>query len=432
MRLSSLFFLFVLWVGTLSGQPSRQPIEVRIVPEHADWCVERGEKIRFRISVLKDGHYVENLPLKYEYGPEKMAATRTEELVYKGGELTVDAGRSDVPGFVACRAEVEFDGKKYSDIAKVGVDPLHIEAFAKMPEDFDRFWSREIAALKNIPLDARMTLLPERCTGKSDVYHVSFQNERKGSRIYGILSVPKAPGRYPAILNVPGAGVRPYEGDTYLADDGFVSLTIGIHGVPVNMDKEVYESLGNGALNRYWLQGLDSKTDFYYRRVYLGLVRSIDFIFSLPQFDGQFLAVCGGSQGGALSIVAAALDKRVTCYSAFYPALCDLTGYLNGRAAGWPAMFHYKEDTTPEVIARKAEVSAYFDVVNFARKVSVPGFFSWGYKDEVCPPTSMYAAYNEVTAPKHLFVCPDTGHWNYPEQWVKKQQFIKSLIPSKQ
>lgn len=431
MRLSSLFFLFVLWVGTLSGQPARQPIEVRVVPEHADWCVGRGERIRFRISVLKDGHPVENLPLKYEYGPEKMPAARTGTLVFKGEELLVDAGSSDVPGFVACRAEVEFEGKKYSDIAKVGVDPLHIEAVAKMPEDFDRFWNREIAALKNIPLDARMTLLPERCTGKSDVYHVSFQNERIGSRIYGILSVPKAPGRYPAILNVPGAGVRPYKGDTYLADDGFVSLTIGIHGVPVNLDEEVYESLGGGALNRYWLQGLDSKTDFYYRRVYLGLIRSIDFISSLPWFDGRFLAVCGGSQGGALSIVAAALDKRVTCYSAFYPALCDLTGYLNGRAAGWPAMFRYKEDTTPEVTARKAEVSAYYDVVNFARKVVVPGFFSWGYKDEVCPPTSMYAAYNEVKAPKRLVVCPDTGHWNYPEQWVKKQQFIKSLISSK-
>ena len=162
------------------------------------------------------------------------------------------------------------------------------------------------------------------------------------------------------------------------------------------------------------------------------MVRSLDFIYTLPQFDGDFVAVSGGSQGGALSIVAAALDKRVRCYTAFYPALCDLTGYLKGRAAGWPAMFRFEQDKTASVVAQKAAVSAYFDVVNFARKVSVPGFFSWGYKDEVCPPTSMYAAYNAVTAPKQLVVYPDTGHWNYPEQWVKKQAFIKSMISRKQ
>ena len=145
----------VLWVGTVTGQPSRQPVEVRVVPEHADWCVDRGERIRFRISVVKDGHYLENLTLRYEYGPEKMPATRSEEVLYKGGELTVDAGRSDIPGFVTCLAEVEVEGKEYSDLAKVGVDPEHIEAVAKMPEDFDRFWEGEIAALKRIPLDAR-------------------------------------------------------------------------------------------------------------------------------------------------------------------------------------------------------------------------------------------------------------------------------------
>ena len=376
MRLSSLILFLVLWVGTVTGQPSRQPVEVRVVPEHADWCVDRGERIRFRISVVKDGHYLENLTLRYEYGPEKMPATRSEEVLYKGGELTVDAGRSDIPGFVTCRAEVEVEGKEYSDLAKVGVDPEHIEAVAKMPEDFDRFWEGEIAALKRIPLDARMTLLPERCTARSDVYHVSFQNERQGSRIYGILSVPKAPGRYPAILNVPGAGVRAYQGDTYLADDGFISLTIGIHGLPVTLDDEVYASLAAGALDRYWLQGLDNRKDFYYRRVYLGLVRSIDFIYTLPQFEGDFVAVRGGSQGGALSIVAAALDKRVRCYSAFYPALCDLTGYLKGRAAGWPAMFRYEEDKTTCVVAQKAAVSAYFDVENLAHKVTVPGVCS--------------------------------------------------------
>ena len=64
----------------------------------------------------------------------------------------------------------------------------------------------------------------------------------------------------------------------------------------------------------------------------------------------------------------------------------------------------------------KIKTAAYYDVVNFARMVKVPGRYSWGFNDEVCPPTSMYAAYNVISAPKTLSLRLDTGHWTYPEQ----------------
>lgn len=75
----------------------------------------------------------------------------------------------------------------------------------------------------------------------------------------------------------------------------------------------------------------------------------------------------------------------------------------------------------------KIETTGYYDVVNFARRVKVPGQYSWGFNDETCPPTSMYAAYDTITAPKSLFLALDTGHWTYPEQrdmmneWLLKQ-----------
>jgi cephalosporin-C deacetylase-like acetyl esterase len=160
----------------------------------------------------------------------------------------------------------------------------------------------------------------------------------------------------------------------------------------------------------------------------MGCVRSIDFIFSLPEFDGKTLAVTGGSQGGALSIVTAGLDNRVKYLAAFYPALCDLTGYLNGRAGGWPHMFN-DYNKAFNVKKDKIETSKYYDVVNFARLVKVPGFYSWGYNDVTCPPTSMYSAYNVITAPKSLFLAQETGHWTYPEQDEKARQWLlKELI----
>jgi cephalosporin-C deacetylase-like acetyl esterase len=67
-------------------------------------------------------------------------------------------------------------------------------------------------------------------------------------------------------------------------------------------------------------------------------------------------------------------------------------------------------------------------VVNFARLVKVPGFYSWGYNDTTCPPTSMFAAYNVIKAPKTLLIAEETGHWKYPEQneasWIWIMQFL--------
>ena len=111
-------------------------------------------------------------------------------------------------------------------------------------------------------------------------------------------------------------------------------------------------------------------------------------VITLDCFDGENIGVTGGSQGGALSIVTAGLDPRINYLAAFYPALCDLTGYLHGRAGGWPHVFSYKVTNKSE----KIETSKYFDVVNFARFVKAKGWYSWGYNDNVCPPTSTYAA----------------------------------------
>ena len=105
------------------------------------------------------------------------------------------------------------------------------------------------------------------------------------------------------------------------------------------MEPEVYGNLASGALRSYYTLNLHDRDKFYYKRVYLATVRSNDFLTSLPQYDGRNLGVIGGSQGGALAIVTAALDPRVKYLAAYYPALSDLTGYLQGRAGGWPHYF---------------------------------------------------------------------------------------------
>ena len=72
----------------------------------------------------------------------------------------------------------------------------------------------------------------------------------------------------------------------------------------------------------------------------------------------------------------------------------------------------------------KIETTKYYDVVNFARNVKVPGFYSWGYNDVTCPPTSMFSAYNSIKAPKELMIMQETGHWTYPEQQEKMRNWL--------
>jgi cephalosporin-C deacetylase-like acetyl esterase len=120
----------------------------------------------------------------------------------------------------------------------------------------------------------------------------------------------------------------------------------------------------------------------------------------------------GGSQGGALSIITTGLDPRIDYLVSFYPALCDLTGYLHGRAGGWPHMF--RDDFNN--ITSKIETSKYYDVVNFARNVKVPGYYSFGFNDNVCPPTTIYSAINVVKSSKEIQLFHDAAHWQYPEQ----------------
>ena len=421
--------LFLFCFLTLStcfqgfAQPARELVQVIVTPDKSDWTYERGEQAQFQIMVLKNNVPLDGINVKYRINPEKMDAWEEKTVTLKKGVATIKTKQFSEPGFLQCHASVEVDGKTYSSYATAAFSPEQIEPTTTLPPDFEQFWEEAKSELAKIPVKPLLTRLPERCTDKVDVYHVSIDNIK--GKIYGILCKPKAEGKYAAILHVPGAGIRPYYGDIWSAEKGIITFQIGIHGIPVNLDQSIYDNLRTGALNGYQIANLDDKDNYYYKRVYLGCVRAVDFIESLDCFNGRDIAVTGGSQGGALSIITAALDSRIDYLAAFYPALSDLTGYLHGRAGGWPHMFLDDFTNKPE----KIENSKYYDVVNFARFVRIPGWYSWGYNDNVCPPTSMHAAYNVIPAPKELHLFPKTQHWTFPEQQELRNNWLfKKLL----
>lgn len=405
---------------SVSAQNGWSSINVAITPDHKDWNYRAGETAGFRVEVQRSGTAIDNVVVDYEAGPEMYPTVKKNGVVLKDGTMKW-SGTMKQPGMYRLKVTAHVDGKEYVGMCTAAFSPEKIQPTTVNPKDFDEFWQNTLADARKTPLEAKRRLLPERCTEKVNVYEVSFQNIRQGSRTYGILCVPVKPGKYPALLRVPGAGVRPYNGDIWTAEQGAITLEIGIHGVPVTMPQSTYDDMFHGCLNGYWDYNMNDRDNCYYKRVFVGAVRSIDYIASLPEWNGTSLGVTGSSQGGMLSLVCAALDKRVTFYGAVHAAMCDHTASLKGVACGWPHYFYYNPKNIDQ---KKVETSRYYDGVNFARRITCPGWFSFGYNDDVVPPTTAYATYNIVTAPKELHLYQITRHFWVQEQWDEWEAWL--------
>ena len=395
-------------------------IVVTVEPDHQDWHYQTGETAKFQIEVRRSGTLLSDVSIDYASGPE-MYQTEKKSLTLKDGTLQLK-GTMKQPGFYRVDVVAHVDGKDYKQACAAAFAPEQLQPSTVMPQDFEQFWSNAIDKAAQVPMLTTVTRNEKESNDKVDVFYVKIQSYKAGNYVYGVLTVPKSPGRKPAILRLPGAAVRPFNGPNELAYEGFVVLDIGVHGIPVDQDKEIYRQLENGALAGYTTIGIDNRDTYYYKRSILGCVRAVDYLCTRDDVDTTRIATYGGSQGGMLSIMTAALSPHVSALFSYFPAFCDLTGYYYGRGAGWPHLF--RDPNEPNLQARM-EVSKYYDTVNFARLLKVPGFYAWGFNDPACCPTSTFSAYNVITAPKQLQVGRDTGHWLYPWQVENAMKWLK-------
>ena len=425
--------------STLSAQIRGSSIQVVVQPDHQDWTYKAGEKAGFVVLVLKSGTLLDNVSIDLAAGPEMYQDVK-KSMTLKDGTYRL-TGTMSQPGFYRVDVTAHVDGKDYRGACGAAFSPERLQPSTVMPGDFCDFWQHAIAQARKTELNPTKRLLPERCTKDVNVYEVSFQNMQAGYRTYGILSVPVKEGRYPALLRVPGAGVRPYGGDIWTASQGAITLEIGIHGIPVTMEQKVYDDIYNGALSGYWEYNMDSREKHYYKRVILGCIRALDYIEQFTPWNGKELGVTGSSQGGFLSLATAGLDKRVTFYAPVHAALCDHTNSLKGVACGWPHYFYWRSadgrsqgENKGRGQEKQIEVSRYYDGINFARLITdqQKGWFSFGYNDDVVPPTTAWATYNTVKGPKEISPYQATWHfwfqeqWDEWEAWLLKQMNIKN------
>ena len=297
----------------------------------------------------------------------------------------------------------------------VRVDPWKIRpGNPNCPADFDAFWAKKRAELDKVPVKATReeVKLSEKNVEKfPNVVCYDVKVDCAGGKpVSGYLCMPRNAKEksLPAVVFFHGAGVRSANRQLYYGTKS-IAFDVNAHGIENGKPAKFYKDLSGSELRNYWHRGFDDHENIYFVGMYMRVMRALDYVKSLPEWDGKNLIVCGGSQGGAQTMAAAALDRQVTLAVPGVPALCDLGGRVAKRRPGWPIHFMQpaKKQTDPALIGE----AAYVDGVFFAQRIKCPVYFSTGGIDNVCHATSVFAAYNSVPGKnKKLYYNPTGDH----------------------
>ena len=385
----------------------------------------QGEQAEFVLTVKKDGKLVsEPIAVSAEITKDSVPMGLRSNGTLKNGCYKV-SGTLKEPGFLKCQMKLtlaDSEGAKESVdmLAGAAFDPLQIKPSMPVPDDFDAYWNEQKKILAAIPMNLRLTRIDSGVKGV-DMYDVQADSFNGGLSAY--MALPSGAGEksLPAVVFTHGAGVRSSgRGVIGAAKRGFIALDFNAHGLPNGKPAEFYKQHADGDLKGYTTRGALDRDKIFFRTLYMRLMRAMDVIMSQKQWNGKDLMVSGGSQGGGQALAAAGLypDKVSVCVSMF-PAICDHTGPVIGRTSGWP---HYTRlDSAGRYDKTKVNAPRYIDAVNFASRVKCRTFFMINYADNVCEPTSCYAAYNAISAPKSLYINEESRHSPAPGTYNELQ-----------
>lgn len=373
-----------------------------------------GEQAQFRIGTTVVG--------KVNY--EILFDTRDDRSVVKKGNFIAQSGRLDSVvtftmtsgGTVFCRAFQEG-----SPFALVGVafDPLSIKPFEPEPTNFDSFWTQQKARIRTIAPNPQLVFLRTLPRG-SKLYTLQLDNVN-GRKTYGYLTVPPSAGTHPAVIVLPPYGELPFEPSDFVANDfsekcNAIALHLTVHNAPPNVLDP----------NAYAPNNLLQANGYYNYLVLMGCLQAIDYIAKRPDFNGS-LGIAGNSQGAGLAISLGGLDSRVSAVLAANPSFSEQQGIRFNRASGFPRCVlqgsNLNLDTT---IVR--QTSKYHDVMYFAKRYKNPLLVLAAYKDEVTPPSTVFAAFNQHRGVGTILHERELAH-DYPiEFWFGRYSFFKQYL----
>ncbi|MBP3965974.1 acetylxylan esterase [Paenibacillus sp. DLE-14] len=279
------------------------------------------------------------------------------------------------------------------------------------PDQLQAFWDRVLRKYDDIPLELRRERADSPFPGITvdKITYKGFDD----TPIHGWFIVPQAAAsagtKLPCIVTFPG-----YTDDRGYPERyaswlllGYAVFAVDVRGQGGETGNYMPEQAGSV---KGWVSGnLLEPEGSYYHALTLDVVRAIDAAAAQPEVDPDRLASVGGSQGGGLALISAALNPKVTAIIADIPNMCNMDhGVLHSSSSLSEVAQHLKR--YPDQLEPVLRTLAHYDMLNLASRIKVPVLMSVGWKDGVCLPETIYAVYNRITSEKAIFDYPFSGH----------------------
>lgn len=398
---------------------------------NSDGCYHTGEQIKVmvRLSIQKPDSLLVRVRRNFSsrYTEEKMK-------YYDGMEIFNEKAKDS--------STIIIDVITKTDTCSTGmiINPERFRPATLRPSDLITFWREQKMQLRSQPMAIKS--VPVDCASPgfecSDV-EISCADV-KPARGYLVKPVKARKKSLPIVIYFHAAGVsaswarsQPGNALRYAKmGSGAIGFDLNAHGLLNGQSDEYYKDLESGELKNYGQIGLESKDSIYFRGMYLRLLRTIDYLTSLPEWDGKRILVVGESQGGGQALAAAGLDERVTAAVVTVPAMCDWGGALAGRRGSWP--YPYSSGLNKTKMLRTLP---YFDVAHLIKGTKATIVAEVGLIDYTCPSSCIYAALNGARGRKIIYPVPYRAHHltqiAYADEHRKlvdtpKEQFIEAYL----
>lgn len=409
----SLLFCLLFYLPVFAGTCSMKVLQLH------DWYWVAPEKPLLKILLVNNSVVASKEAIRVDIATDRgvsLYCLSQTVTVGPGSSAEVEFAMAVDPGFYRC--SFFQDDQPVKEIT-IGYEPEEVVSLPDAQPDFEWFWENTLQELAQVHPQFQLVEETNKSSKERKVYRVSM-NSWRGVKIEGYLTVPAMKNRkYPAIISYMGYANKPWYAKPESRPD-FIEFVISVRG------QGLLES--NNPYGDWIVCGLQNEHDYYYRGAFMDLIRAIDFVWQLPQTDRRYVFAEGGSQGGAFTLIACALDKRIKAAAPWIPFLTDFPDYL--KIAKWPANVITKQQRILDLPDKELfKVLSYFDTKNFARKITCPLLMGVGLQDQVCPPHTNFASYNLVRSPKQFVIYPACGHDVEHPDWENRQlEFFRQFI----
>lgn len=295
--------------------------------------------------------------------------------------------------------------------------------------ELNRFWDEALAQYSDHSLEIVHT--PETTPYSAmDVSKISYKGY-DDTPIHAWHIRPRAgagtDNRLPCIVTFPG-----YTGDKGYPERYAHWVLLGYSVLAVDVRGQGGETgnllaMDSGVVKGWVTQGITDIHRSYYMALSIDALRAVDTAAALSGVNPDQIAVVGGSQGGGLALLCGALSNKVAAVVADIPNMCRMDYGVLHSASSLSEVAQYIK-RFPEQLDAILEHLAYFDMLNLAHRIKAPVMVSVGWKDTVCMPETIYAAYNRIEAPKEIRDYPFSGHETSEYQRRQTVEFLSRVL----